>query len=172
MICSLKEEMDMKKAKVNVGDQIKMVETPFHTTQARIAYGFRIGECYTVTEVTDESITARNGSAVVCMSHDDMSRYFVIHKKYEPVEKKVLTKPKKKTKAGKWSEWTTIKISGNQYAYKTNGKKVVIRGGGFKGESSCHDEDDFDLATGLKMAYQRLITNQIAGDFDFIGWEC
>ena len=63
----------------------------------------------------------------------------------------------KKTENKKWTDWTTIKIFGEDYAYKTDGKTVILRNGGCKGVSKCHDEDEFNLTKGLEIAFNRLV---------------
>ena len=113
------------------------------------------GHKFKVTNITKEEVTLEEvtedtdyGASYTCVvvSPDEFEIYF------KPVE----VKPVKLCKAGKWSEWTTIRTNGVSYAYKTNGKKVIVRSNGYRGESSCHSEDKFELEIGLKMAIDRL----------------
>lgn len=96
------------------------------------------------------------GVAYISVTQEEFPQYFEETKR-KPVEK---VKPKKITKAGKWSDWHTIKLYGITYAYKENGKCVIVRSGGHRGVSKCHSEDKFDLEYGLRLAISRLVKNK------------
>lgn len=70
-----------------------------------------------------------------------------------------------------WSNWslahelTFIDIKGNEktikYQYRDNGKRVQVRSGVLKAGSSCYDEDEFSLSSGLVLAEMRLVVKYL-----------
>lgn len=118
-----------------------------------------VDHTFQAVSVTKEEIVLKEtaegewGFAVIAVSPDEFSAYF----------KPVTENTGKKCKAREWSEWETIRLYGVTYAYKQNGKRVIVRSSGFRGESSCHDEDEFDLEYGLKLAVSRLNQNRSKG---------
>ena len=90
------------------------------------------------------------------MSYDEYEKYF------EKVEIPV-KKP--------WSDWslahelTFMDIKGDEktikYQYRDNGKRVQVRSGVLKAGSSCYDEDEFSLSSGLELAEMRLVVKYL-----------
>lgn len=134
--------------KIEVGKIYTLVKAPsmFKNWQG---HEFKVSSV-TKTEITLEEVVEKNeyGMSYTCVavSPDEFEAYF------KPVQEK----PKKLCKAGKWTDWTPFKLCGIHYSYKTNGKKIIVRSNGYRGESSCHSEDKFDLETGLQLAIERL----------------
>lgn len=89
------------------------------------------------------------------MSFDEYEKYF------EKVEE-----PVKRT----WSKWHSTEIrftdiNGKEKAglcdYRDNGKKIQLRSGVFKAETTCYKDDTFDLNKGLNLAKKRLIVKYL-----------
>ena len=131
-----------------------------------------IGHIFKVIKVDKFEITLKEANseesndafyyACIAVSPDEFAQYFDEVPVKQPVKKKVVKedKPAKKCKAGKWSEWKTFKMYGITYAFKENGKNVIVRSGGYRGCSKCHSEDEFNLEYGLRLAMSRLIQNK------------
>lgn len=116
-----------------------------------------LNEEFEIVDISGSEITLihENTHACIVCSPWEFSTYFAKPDMLATQkEKKVLCK------AGKWSDWSTVNVNGTVCAYKTNGKKIVVRNGGFRGESSCHSEDEFNLAEGLRLAVERLNKNK------------
>ena len=69
-----------------------------------------------------------------------------------------------------WSNWEETKIAfydmndkktGITLRFRNNGKKVQVRSGALKAESSCHSEDTFDFNKGFELATKRLIVKYL-----------
>ena len=64
-----------------------------------------------------------------------------------------------------WTSWSpVVGINGqNDCFYKTNGKKVVVRflKGNIKAEACCNKIDEFNLSTGLQIAYFRCLNKAL-----------
>lgn len=124
-----------------------------------------IGHTFIITSVTNEEISLEEkdssgyGYACIAVTPEEFPVYFRLD---VPIQKKEEKKATKKCKAGKWSEWKTFKLYGVTYAFKENGKDVIVRSGGYRGCSKCHPEDKFDLEYGLRMAISRLVKNKNA----------
>lgn len=60
---------------------------------------------------------------------------------------------------------TFIDIRGDEktikYQYRDNGKRVQVRSGALKACSSCYNEDEFSLSSGLELAEMRLIVKYL-----------
>ena len=105
-----------------------------------------------------------NGYIVVDEDIESEYKRFHIMKNNEC--EKNSTKSVKRT----WSDWdfdeisfTDIngKIKTGIYHYRNNGKKVQIRSGALKAESSCYSEDTFDFDKGFELATKRLIVKYL-----------
>lgn len=117
-----------------------------------------IGEICEVTDIQEGGVICFKfgGCHLGCMSYDEYEKYF------EKVET-----PVKRT----WSNWslahelTFIDIKGNEktikYQYRDNGKRVQVRSGVLKAGSSCYDEDEFSLSSGLVLAEMRLVVKYL-----------
>ena len=116
-----------------------------------------IGEICEVTDIQEGGVICFKfgGCHLGCMSYDEYEKYF------EKVET-----PVKRT----WSKWYLNEIrftdiNGKDvrcnYLYRTNGKKVQIRSGAFKVETTCYKDDTFDLNKGLNLAKKRLIVKYL-----------
>ena len=130
------------------GDKIKLVQ--------KIGNFDKVGDIFEVTGVDNGVISFKCNYGTGCMSYDEFERYF------EKVET-----PVKKT----WSDWSLahelifIDIRGNEktikYQYRDNGKRVQVRSGALKAGSSCYDEDEFSLSSGLELAEMRLVVKYL-----------
>ena len=130
------------------GDKIQLVQ--------KIGNFDKVGDIFEVTGVDNGVISFKCNYGTGCMSYDEFERYF------EKVET-----PVKKT----WSDWSLahelifIDIRGNEktikYQYRDNGKRVQVRSGALKAGSSCYDEDEFSLSSGLELAEMRLVVKYL-----------
>ena len=117
-----------------------------------------IGEICEVTDIQEGGIICFKfgGCYLGCMSYDEYEKHF------EKVET-----PVKRT----WSKWnlthelTFIDIKGDKktikYQYRNNGKRIQVRSGALKAGSSCYDEDEFSLSSGLELAEMRLVVKYL-----------
>ena len=116
-----------------------------------------IGEICEVTDIQEGGVICFKfgGCHLGCMSYDEYEKYF------EKVET-----PVKRT----WSKWHLNEIrftdiNGKDvrcnYLYRTNGKRVQVRSGALKAGSSCYDEDEFSLSSGLVLAEMRLVVKYL-----------
>ena len=133
------------------GDKIKLVKPMGVLTN--------IGEVCEVTNVIDDGIiTFRfgNGLHLGCMSYDEFLKYF------EMIEEK----PKRL-----WTEWrhgeeVFYDLNNRpvflRFSYRDNGKKVQVRAGNLKSESTCSKYDTFNIDTGFIIAKKRLIVKYLA----------
>lgn len=103
-----------------------------------------VGNVYEVANFTNKTIVLRDEKskiAVASVGFDEFEEYFV-----------------KKEQAKTWTDWHDVvdreeRILGY---YKTNGRKVKFKTvDGIKSESTCCKEDDFNLAFGVRLAYER-----------------
>lgn len=131
------------------GDKIRLVKPMGAFTN--------VGEICEVTDIMDGGVICfRFGKYHLgCMSYDEYLKYF------ETVEE-----PKHR----KWTEWKSTviafydvnkKLVNIMAKYRDNGKKVQIRSGAFKVESSCCREDAFDFEKGFYLAKSRLIVKYL-----------
>lgn len=126
------------------GDKIKLVKPMGVFTN--------IGEICEVIDVNEGGVINfkfGNGLHLGCMSYDEFLKYF------EMMEEK----PKRI-----WTEWkrgdvevynpfnTLITVG---VRYRHNGKKVQIKAGAIKAESTCSKYDEFDFEKGFKLAIAR-----------------
>ena len=128
-----------------------------------------VGNVFIVTSISrtevnleEEHCSNKFGCAFISVSQEEFPKYFemVVDKPENKKETQTQVKPIKKTRAKKWSDWHQIKLYGVTYAYRENGKDVVVRSGGHRGYSKCHPEDEFNLEYGLRMAISRLVKNK------------
>lgn len=131
------------------GDRIKLVK--------KMGVFDNIGEICEVTDIQEGGVICFKfgGCHLGCMSYDEYEKYF------EKVET-----PVKRT----WSKWYLNEIrftdiNGKDvrcnYLYRTNGKRVHVRSGALKAGSSCYDEDEFSLCSGLELAEMRLVVKYL-----------
>lgn len=131
------------------GDRIKIVK--------KMGVFDNIGEICEVTDIQEGGVICFKfgGCHLGCMSFDEYEKYF------EKVEE-----PVKRT----WSKWhlTEIRftdINGEEKTclcrYRNNGKKIQLRSGVFKAETTCYKDDTFDLNKGLNLAKKRLIVKYL-----------
>ena len=159
--------------KVKKGDIVRLVNARTFDYLLHPYISEYINKDFEVIEVGKYAITVRKGTTTVQCAAEYFDYYFKIVKiakdpevtltKKKPIKKvEVKTEYKKPVfeKPGKWTNWATIRIFGEEYAYKTDGKTVILRGGGYKGVSRCHDEDEFSLAKGLEIAFNRLVATR------------
>ena len=113
-----------------------------------------IGEICEVTDVAEGGVISfRFGEYHLgCMSYDEFLKYF------EQVEERV------------WSNWEDTRVvfydmndkkTVITLRFRNNGKKVQVRSGALKAESSCHSEDRFDFDKGFELATKRLIVKYL-----------
>ena len=113
-----------------------------------------VGEVCEVTDIAEGGVISFRfgGYHLGCMSYDEFLKYF------EMVEKRV------------WTDWKTERIGFHdindnlvsiKIRYRNNGKKVQVRSGAFKAESSCCEDDIFDFEKGLILAINRLIVKYL-----------
>ena len=117
-----------------------------------------IGEICEVTDIQE--------GGVICFKFGGCHLGFMSYDEYEKYFEKVET-PVKRT----WSEWslahelTFIDIKGDEktikYQYRDNGKRIQVRSGAFKVETTCYKDDTFDLSKGLNLAKKRLIVKYL-----------
>lgn len=132
------------------GDRIKLVK--------KMGMFDNIGEICEVTDIQEGGVICFKfgGCHLGCMSYDEYEKYF------EKVEE-----PVKRT----WSEWSDYHIlyltdllgspRSLSWQYRYNGKKIQVRSGAFKVETTCYKDDIFDLSKGLNLAKKRLIVKYL-----------
>lgn len=132
------------------GDRIKLIK--------KMGVFDNIGEICEVTDIQEGGVICFKfgGCHLGCMSYDEYEKYF------EKVEE-----PVKRT----WSEWSDYHIlhltdllgipRNLNWQYRYNGKKIQVRSGAFKVETTCYKDDTFDLSKGLNLAKKRLIVKYL-----------
>lgn len=132
------------------GDRIKLIK--------KMGAFNNIGEICEIIDIQEGGVIyfKFGGCHLGCMSYDEYEKYF------EKVEI-----PVKRA----WSDWslthelTFIDIKGDEktikYQYRDNGKRIQIRSDALKAGSSCYNEDEFSLSSGLKLAEMRLIVKYL-----------
>lgn len=128
------------------GDKIKLVK-PMGVFK-------NVGEICEVTDIAEGGVISFRfgGYHLGCMSYDEFLKYF------EKVEERI------------WSDWKDTKIAFYDMndkkvniilRYRDNGKKVQVRSGALKAESSCHSDDIFNFRKGFELATKRLIVKYL-----------
>lgn len=118
-----------------------------------------VGEVCEVTDITEGGVISFRfgGVHLGCMSYDEYEKYF--EKVEVPVKRE-------------WTDWniniiTFYGFNNNLQTitirYRENGKKVQVRSGAYKSESTCCKEDIFDFDKGLDLAVKRLIVKYLDG---------
>ena len=113
-----------------------------------------VGEICEVTDIAEGGVISFRfgGYHLGCMSYDEFLRYF------EKVEERI------------WTNWekATVKfyninknLIGITIMHRSNGKKVQVKFGSLKAESSCCKEDVFDFKKGFDIATKRLIVKYL-----------
>ena len=114
-----------------------------------------VREICEVVDITEGGVISFRfgGHHLGCMSYDEFLKYF---KQVE--EEKV------------WSNWEDTRVlfydindkeTVITLGFRNNGKKVQVRSGALKAESSCHSEDRFDFDKGFELATKRLIVKYL-----------
>ena len=113
-----------------------------------------VGEICEVTDIAEGGVISFRfgGYHLGCMSYDEFLKYF------EKVEERI------------WTKWEEVRIGFHDMndkmvsivlRHRNNGKKVQVKCGALKSESSCHSEDTFDFDKGFELATKRLIVKYI-----------
>lgn len=105
----------------------------------------KIGSTYRVVDITNAHIVVENidnNNETLVIEIDEFENYF-----------------DKKENIKEWTTWQKlISPDGDTIAfYRTNMKKVQVKIDGFKGETTCHKNDEFNLYFGITLAYKRCI---------------
>ena len=128
------------------GDKIKLIR--------EMGVFKNVGEICEVTDVAEGGVISFRfgGYHLGCMSYDEFLKYF------EQVEERV------------WSNWEDTRVAFYDmndkktvitFRFRNNCKKVQVRSGALKAESSCHSEDRFDSDKGFELATKRLIVKYL-----------
>ena len=130
----------MKEKILTAGMQITLIK-PYNNKLSMVGREYEIGN------ITNDHVVIRNKKDKVAVTAVDMDCF----DEYFSVEH-----------SRAFTDWTKISmpLTNNCVVYKTNGKKVIVKIEGFEGKSfkasaSCHEQDDFNLYFGIKMAYFR-----------------
>ena len=118
-----------------------------------------IGEICEVVDISEGGVISFRfgGVHLGCMSYDEYKKYF--EKVEEPVKRE-------------WSDWKTGTIRFSDLTNKTrratiryrdNGKKIQVKCGSYKSESTCCKEDVFDFNKGFHLAVSRFIVKYLDG---------
>ena len=113
-----------------------------------------VGEICEVTDIAEGGVISFRfgGYHLGCMSYDEFLKYF------EKVEERI------------WTKWEEVRIGFHDMndkmvsvvlRHRNNGKKVQVKCGALKSESSCHSEVTFDFDKGFELATKRLIVKYI-----------
>lgn len=88
---------------------------------------------------------------VICVSEDEFVKYFDIIKddNTKNTHRCVASKKKNGYEYGHYTK------DNKTYAYKTDGKRIVVRRKGIKAESKCLASDKFDFEYGINLAILR-----------------
>lgn len=100
-----------------------------------------VGDTFEVANVTETAVVLRDPLtkvAVGAIDIDDFDNYF-------------------QKKLNGWCNWEILRAANDDMigAYRTNGKKVQVRVEGFRGEATCNKIDNFNLNTGIEIAFYR-----------------
>lgn len=134
-------------------DKVVLVK-PFEKMQV-------VGDVYEVANITDTHVVLRNEKtkiAVGAISISDFEEYFESYSD--------------RKENSKWTSWTSIVNETNNTIafYRTNFKKTQVRINNgekcIKGESCCTPTDEFDLFTGVRIAYARALIKALEIDVD------
>ena len=128
------------------GDKIKLIK--------EMGAFKNVGEIWEVTEIAEGGVISFRfgGYHLGCMSYDEFLKYF------EKVEERI------------WTKWEEVRIGfldmndkmvSVVLRHRNNGKKVQVKCGALKSESSCHSEDVFDFDKGFELATKRLIVKYL-----------
>lgn len=141
------------------GDKIKLIKP--------MGMFDNIGEICDVIDVNENGVISfrfgKNKMNVGCMSYNEFEKYFELVQKTK-------------------REWTSWKFTGLFYEklngirishtiyYRHNGKKVQVKytcnETVIRTEASCHNEDEFSLNKGLRLAKYRLIMKLLQSEIE------
>ena len=132
------------------GDKIKLAH--------KIGNFDKVGDVFEVTGVDNGVVSFKCNYGTGCMSYDEFEKYF---EKVKPVIKKP------------WTDWKSIR-SGERsedgrniiIQVRENGKKVQVRGCGYKAEATCCAEDTFDFNKGFELARRRWLAKRFCGQVE------
>ena len=101
-----------------------------------------VGETYEVANITEEFVVLRDAKTKVAAAAIDLvtfSEYFTKADEFKG-----------------WTTWQTLRDETGVLFYRTNGKKTQIKSiDGLRAEACCCKVDNFDLRTGVQIAYCR-----------------
>lgn len=135
------------------GDKIKLI--------APMGVFKNVGEICEVIDITEEGLISFKfgGCHLGFMTNDEFLKYFT------------------KLENRSWTDWEEVNIGFHdmndkivviKVEYRNNGKRVQVKSGDLKAESSCHCEDVFDFSKGFKLATKRLIVKHLNAQVKFI----
>ena len=111
----------------------------------------KVGECYEIANVLEDSFLLREAKtrvAVGVISFTDFEKHFVHEENFQG-----------------WTNWMPITGFDGQsdILYRTNRRRVQCRfiTNKVRAESCCHDDDEFDLSFGLRIAYLRCLNKAL-----------
>ena len=111
----------------------------------------KIGEVFEVANVLEDCFVLRDSKtrvAIGVISFEDFEKYFVKEENFKG-----------------WTSWTPINGADGSVdgCYRTNRKRVQVcfLKDKVRAESSCHNEDDFNLFFGIQLAYLRCKNKQM-----------
>lgn len=118
----------------------------------------QIGQTFEVANFTQDSVVIRNADnkvAVGAININDFDKYFI---------------KAEEAKSIGWTDWNKlIDHKGDTVAvYRTNFKKVQVRTpDGYHAEASCNKTDEFNLAFGVSLAFNRTNSKYLKERKDF-----
>lgn len=105
----------------------------------------KVGKAFEVANIFEDYILLRDATtrvAIGIVAYDDFVTHFEKEEKFEG-----------------WTPWVSFTgFDGqNDVVYKTNRRKTIVKfiKGNIKAESCCHKDDEFNLYTGIQIAYLR-----------------
>ena len=106
-----------------------------------------VGDMFEIANILENSFLLRDAKtkiAIGVISFEDFDKHFVHEENFKG-----------------WSNWTPFNgVDGqNDVLYRTNRKRVQVKfiTDKVRAESSCHEDDEFNLAFGLQIAYLRAL---------------
>lgn len=106
-----------------------------------------VGQIYETGNITERSIIVRDIKSKVALLSIGADSFFEYFSKVE--------------EKNEWTDWLCVSAFEIKGFYKTNGKKVMVKIDNFKAIATCHKTDDFNLATGVNLAYARCLKKKL-----------
>ena len=119
-----------------------------------------IGNVYEVANFTNKTIVLRDEKTKIAMASVGFEEFEEYFAKQEQVKT--------------WTDWHDVAdVHANVIGYyKTNGRKVKFKTpDGFKSESTCCKEDDFNLAFGIRLAMARTTLKVLKAEQEILSEE-